>query len=110
MSDEKFEAWAIVELFGHQVIAGRVTDQAIGGETFIRVDVPAVGEKKKFTKMFGKGAIYAITPTEESTVKAYCERNREEPIHPYMLASPSSIEQVWEDAEMEEQGTEDLDF
>ena len=67
MSEEKFEAWAIVELFGHQRVAGRITEQVIGGETFIRVDIPK-GEGF-FTRMFGKGAIYCINITDEAAAR-----------------------------------------
>lgn len=64
-SKETFESWAIIELFGHNQIAGHVTEQAIGGASFIRVDVPEVDGKPAFTKFFGGDAIYAITPTTE---------------------------------------------
>jgi hypothetical protein len=37
---DKFDSWAVVELFGHQQIAGRVTEASIGGCSFLRVDVP----------------------------------------------------------------------
>ena len=63
---QKFEQWAIVEIFGHQRIAGRVSEQTIGGCSFVRVDVPAVGDEQAFTKLFGQGAIYAITFVDES--------------------------------------------
>lgn len=88
---DKFEAHAIVELFGHQVIAGLVTDQEIGGETFIRVDVPAVDEDESYTRLFGKGAIYSITPTTPETVERFLRRNHSAPIQPYMLAEPKPI-------------------
>lgn len=63
---QTFEQWAIIEIFGHQRIAGRVTEQTIGGCSFVRVDVPAVGKEQAFTKLFGQGAIYAITFTDEA--------------------------------------------
>lgn len=82
MSTEKFEAWAIVELFGHQRVAGRVSEQAIGGETFVRVDIPRVDEFAEvgefYTRLFGKGAIYAINITDEKAARLaatqYCAR------------------------------------
>jgi hypothetical protein len=62
--------WAIVELMGHQRIAGHVTEQQIGGTNMIRVDVPAVGKLSAFTKFFGAAAIYAITPCDQATATA----------------------------------------
>lgn len=37
---EKFEHWCVVEIFGHTRIAGFVTEQTIGGQSFVRVGVP----------------------------------------------------------------------
>lgn len=31
--DQTFDQWCIVEIFGHERIAGRVTEQRIGGTT-----------------------------------------------------------------------------
>ncbi len=90
MSDQqpKFEQWCIVELFGHTRIAGLVSEQAIGGQTFVRVDVPEVEHEAErvnhesrrlekyvetvpaFTKFYGSGAIYAITPVDEALARA----------------------------------------
>lgn len=46
---QPFESWALVELFGHQRIAGHVTEQQIGGCQFVRVDVPEIEDKPGFT-------------------------------------------------------------
>ncbi len=59
------EMWAIVELMGHQKIAGKVTEQTIGGGAMIRVDVPATAARAPFTKFYGNAAIYCITPVCE---------------------------------------------
>lgn len=67
---EKFEEWAIIDLFGHQKIAGRISEQQVGGSSFVRVDVPAIDKQKPFTKLFGPGAIYSITITDEETATA----------------------------------------
>lgn len=68
---EKFAAWAVVELFGHQRVAGRISEQAIGGETFLRGDIPKDGSE--YTRLFGKGAIYCINVCEEATARQYAE-------------------------------------
>lgn len=79
-----FEQWAIVELFGHQRIAGKVSEQTIGGCSFVRVDVPTLperieddyGTKRKrppvagFTKLYGQGAIYGMTFVDQAIATA----------------------------------------
>ena len=65
-----FEHWALVELFGHQRIAGKVTESEIGGGKFIRVDVPAIKERSALTRYYGPAAIYGITPLTEETAVA----------------------------------------
>lgn len=76
-----FQAWAIVELFGHQRCAGRISEQTIGGETFIRVDIPK-SDGSEYTRLFGKGAIYCINICEEATAREYASRTYA-PLQPY---------------------------
>jgi len=83
--------WALVELFGHQRIAGFVSEHQIGGETFIRVDVPEVKGVNGFTRLFGKGAIYSISPVGKDTAQRLCESLRTVPIQPYELRSVPAI-------------------
>lgn len=94
---EKFEMWAVVEVFGHQKFAGKVTEQSIGGCNFVRVDVPgvpeskgrygdAIGERPPFTKLFGQGAIYSMTPVDESVALAVARSIAAEPMSIYIPA------------------------
>lgn len=86
MTDEtKFKQWCLVELFGHQRIAGLVTEQTIGGCAFVRVDVPAVNDQTPFTKLFGNGAIYAMTPVAEEIAVAAAKSFRTVPVTPYEI-------------------------
>lgn len=78
-----FEAWAIVELFGHQKTAGRVSEQQVGGETFVRVDVPLVEPEKFATALYGKGAIYAIKIVDEPIAREYARQCEPRPVHSY---------------------------
>ena len=96
MSDEtKFDSWAVVELFGHQQIAGRVTEASIGGCSFLRVDVPDQPALEKrgyydaapalpaYTLYFGQGAIYAMTPCTEAAARVVAARIRAVPPIPF---------------------------
>ena len=80
----KFDSWAIVEIFGHAKFAGRVTEQAIGGASFVRVDVPETGKSPAFTKLFGASAIYSITPVTEELARKAVEYCYSEPISVYI--------------------------
>jgi hypothetical protein len=73
---------------GHRQFAGYVTEQAIGGTSFVRVDVPEVFAERQvgtraglsqevlpaFTKLLGAGSIYAISPCTEETARAFASR------------------------------------
>ena len=88
---EKFDQWCVVELFGHQRIAGRVTEQTIGGCAFVRVDVPAVGDNPAYTRLFGNGAIYAINPVTEEIARAAATSYRVVPVSPYDIPELRAI-------------------
>lgn len=80
MTTEKFEVHAIVELFGHNKIAGKVTEQVIGGASFIRVDVPNTKSQPAFTRLLHANAIYAINPVTEEVATQYAENLKVMPI------------------------------
>lgn len=76
-----FDSWAIVDVMGHQRFIGRVTEQVIAGQGFIRVDVPDVeGEDPgaiSFTKVMGAKSIYMIEPVSKETALAMCKRGKQ---------------------------------
>lgn len=93
MSKETFETWALVELFGHNRIVGLVTEQAIGGASFIRVDVPGPDGATRYTRMFGAAAIYAINPVAKDVAVALAQRCDARPVQAYELpALPAPVE------------------
>lgn len=77
-----FSEWAVLELFGHQRLAGMVTEVQLGGASFVRVDVPKdeTGEGWKLTKMYNPSAIYSITPTTEATARLVAKSVSGEPV------------------------------
>lgn len=100
MSTEKFESWAIVELFGKTRMAGLVTECSIGGAGFVRVDVPECDGQAAFTRYLGPSSIFAINPCTEELARAAAGRYRPEPIHAYeirsLLPSPAPTE-FWDE-------------
>jgi hypothetical protein len=84
--EAKFDLWCIVELFGHNRIAGRCTEQNVAGVNMLRVDVPATSQNKEFTRILSAGAIYAINPVQEEVAKAVAENLNVSPVIPWALS------------------------
>lgn len=81
MEKQGFESWAVVELMGHQRIAGKVSEAEIGGGKLLRVDVPEVNGKQPITKYFGTVAVYAITPVDEETARLAAQECGPQPVN-----------------------------
>lgn len=79
-TEEKFDLWCIVELFGHTKVAGRCTEQSLAGTNMLRVDVPETTHQPSFTRFYGNGAIYAIHPVTEDVAKAKAETLSVKPV------------------------------
>jgi hypothetical protein len=89
------DQFAIVELFGHARIAGRISEQTIGGQSFVRIDVPEVryeshdgsigGTIAAHTRSFGAGAIYSINWCDEATARLAAQAIKHRPVEPYTV-------------------------
>ena len=94
MSDEtKFEQWAVVNLFGHQKMGALVTEQTVGGVSFVRVDIPATSKGSAYTRLLGSGAIYSIDFCTEEVARAAAEYASPQPVQSWempRLAAPRS--------------------
>jgi hypothetical protein len=100
---QAFDAWAIVELFGHSKIAGRVTEQQIAGGAFLRVDVPDLDGRPGFTRFYGAGAIYSITPVDEAIARRAAGALNPRPVTVYgavlperQLPAPEEVDEAWD--------------
>lgn len=106
-NQDAFEAWGLLELFGHQRLAGKLSEQSIGGCHFIRIDVPEIGDIKGYTRFFTNGAIYGMTITSEEVARGLAENLRARPVQAYELpprvALPSSTLTVDPDFTEEEE-------
>lgn len=79
METQKFEHWCLLELFGHNRIAGLVTEAAFP-PTFLRIDVPETSTEPAFTRILSPGSLYAINPITEEVAKIYAENLKVKPI------------------------------
>lgn len=72
------DTWAVIELFGHSRIAGKVTNVSIAGCGFIRVQVPAREGCPAYTRDIAPKAVYAINPCDEAAAmaaQAFCSES-----------------------------------
>jgi hypothetical protein len=109
-----FSGWAIVEMFGHQKVAGFVTTEHYGQAALFRVDCPSLdarefelkrpeyagaeylpaGSKVQrpaepgFSKLVGPGAVYSINPCTEEVVREFIESSRRLPL--IVLSRPAA--------------------
>lgn len=112
MSD-KFEQWAIVEVMGHQRYAGYVTEQAIGGTSFVRVDVPSTGpalDQQEFTTFLGSAAIFRLTPVSEEIARFTAAIIRAAPVHAWDLPKTPAIGAIAQEPRPEPRDGDDFDF
>lgn len=83
MSEDKFDLFCMVELFGHNKIAGKCTEQNIAGVNMLRVDVPETTKQPAFTKFYNGTAIYAINPITEEVANDIANKLSNAPITVY---------------------------
>lgn len=86
--DDQFREWAIVDVMGHQRFIGRVTEQVIAGQGFIRIDIPEINGENPvpaWSKLVGPSSIYAITPISEVIARQLAARACKRPIERYEL-------------------------
>lgn len=78
---EAFEpCWVILELFGHQKMAGRLSEATIASGSFLRLDVPECDGNAAFTRFYGPKAVYSFTPVSEEVARLALSRIRPEPV------------------------------
>lgn len=87
MENQKLDIWAIVELFGHSKICGKITEQSIAGGNMLRVDVPETTSQPAFTKFYGNAAIYCINPVGEDVAKYMADKLSITPINSWDMSA-----------------------
>ena len=111
MSEQNaYEGHAIIELMGHNTLAGYISEQAIAGVAMLRVDVPAVGDVPAYTKFVSGSAIYGITPTSQEVAERAAQRQQVRPVSQFLLLpAPSPRPSLIDSTAGEDADTEDDD-
>lgn len=80
MQQEKFEIWAIIGLFGHQKLAGKLSERQIAGFNFAMVSIPETKSVPAFDRFINPSAIYDINPCTEEMARGYANQLNVKPI------------------------------
>lgn len=85
MTDQpkRFESWAIVELLGRQKVAGLCSEEVIAGQTLLRVDIPKPNGETDFTRYYGPGSIYCISPVDKNLAVGVAMQLQQRPVSVY---------------------------
>lgn len=105
-SDE-ISTWALLEVFGHTKVAGRLTTRKLGTEVMFQVDVPKGDCEFSHSELYSPKSIFAIKPTTETWcrrwAKAAVTYQRDVlpyiPSEPAQLAEPAAEEEPFEPSE-----------
>jgi hypothetical protein len=89
--------WAIVEANGHQRHAGYLTEVALFGDPWARLDVPPVvggtgPSDQAVTLLYHRNSLYRITPVDETVARAVAVEARPEVVHVWELPTPAPAE------------------
>lgn len=66
---ESTELWAVLEVMGHERIAGKITEKPIGNSIFMQVDVPASDKLPGFTRLYHPNSLFSFTPVPEQVAR-----------------------------------------
>ena len=63
--------YAVIEIFGHRRLAGRITEVEKFGTKLLRIDIPERGDfENGFTsQMYGGASLFSVTPCDLATVQ-----------------------------------------
>lgn len=82
-SEPAFAEWCILELMGHRRLSGRVTEKVIAGQSFVRLDVPAIDGAPAVTQFYHPNSVYCMTPVTEQIAMGLAANARPQPVSRY---------------------------
>jgi len=70
-TEEAPPEYAVIEIFGHRRLAGRVTEVEQYGTKLLRIDIPNQGKFENGFKsqLYGGASLFSVTPCDLATVE-----------------------------------------
>ncbi len=68
--------WAIVEIMGHKVRAGSISDAQLGGATLLRIQHPSLPDHDgagPLTELYSSSALFSVRPCARDTATRWAE-------------------------------------
>ncbi len=65
-----FTGWAVLELMGHRILGGQVSEHQWAGRAWVRIDLPQGGGQPAASQLYSPDAVYALTPCTEELARA----------------------------------------
>jgi hypothetical protein len=59
------ENWAILEIMGHERLAGKIFETTVAGVPMLRVEVPTTEKLPGFTRLLSGASIFSLTPVPQ---------------------------------------------
>lgn len=81
-------SWAIVELYGHRKLGGRITQVVVAGKSFFQVDVPK--DDGFAPSIYNPNSFFGFHPVSEEIARAFAKRNPFRAVEDYELAPPET--------------------
>lgn len=101
MPESTADTYAVIEMLGHRVVAGRVQECKRFGVEGTLIDVPAVDGAAGWQTFVAGNSIYAVTPCTAEQAAGYLQRNyARPPDYLRALPAPAPAEQAERQAEI----------
>lgn len=68
-AEQPLESWAILEIMGHERLAGKVSEALVAGTKMVQVEVPASDKLPAFTRLLSPTALFSLTPVPEAVAR-----------------------------------------
>jgi hypothetical protein len=105
LGNQVVSGYAIVELFGHMKIAGKISERTIAGEGFLQMDIEQA-DGSSFTRLIHPKSIYALNPVPREVALELASRWQYAPVKPYDVPK---LQEAFRKEQAEDRRAEDPD-